>query len=512
MDPPLKSDSNNNPEQLGSQLEHKTPSIPTPIPHIPRRYTRRHHHTLNGQVPVPEPPYSTAKGLTSSGDGTFFPRRAFDPSSNVTRSSQPSCEVVARRRHLMESQGALILPPLATSLCIVHVLLYLYPEKLNIHKEEDIHVSWEHVIDEGEYWRLFVAQFFHFSKFAMLVNSATMFTIARYLERKITMLAMLAIILIMSATTQMIYILIDPWLCNTPKSASTHGFGNIIYCLRVLLAYALEPRNYERDLVFGLYPMVVSASHAPWQPILDLAIFKIVFPEQCITGQLSGIVAGFLVSAILLLWPTKGVYIATPPYYWTLMGTTDPGNRKGSEGGDEEYWRLRVYDSSDFWLPAEGTSVVALQNSENSFDTVDTRNGKRDAIGKDEDGTRTTNNWGNSMQRRSVRAKKIVTRFCHQPVESVGSLIHDINVHFRRPRDTRSDSDIGKQSLEEIHNKISEFLQRRSMDSMRNYESSTEVTSSTSSLASCVPILTNANRYVEKEQEIRPRSIETKPS
>lgn len=385
--------------------------------------------------------------------------------------ANPSHEVLSRRRHLMEARGALNFPPVATLICLVNVLCFYFREKFGFYNVEDVYVSWQHVWVDGQYWRLIVAQFFHFNTLQMIINSGTLFTIGRYLERKVTFVAMLAVILVMSALSQMIYILIHPYCCENKPHVNdyVYGFGNIIYSLRVLLAYALEPRNYERDLVFGLYPMVVSASHAPWQPVLDLCIFKFVLPELCITGQLAGVAAGFLLTGILLLWPTKGIYIANPPYYWTLMGTSDPSEGRGEENeeneanNEEEFWKILTYTDTSFLLPTPSGSVSAMAPPPESPPTNNHQSrvpsqhyGKRE--GRKSSSAPFVKPFENSMMKKSDEFKRQVSKILSHPVESFFELVAGISGN--------SNSKQGKQR-QHHENKLrrsnpTEFLHRRS--------------------------------------------------
>lgn len=424
--------------QVGSEPEAESSTTPFSRPFRRRnllklRYMRRRNSNAHSSDSADGRIFSETQGpqvptaVTNS-------RYAIHSDQSAVRVA-PSHEALSKRRHLMEARGALNFPPVSTLICLVNVLCFCFREKLGFHHVEDVYVSWHYVFEDGQYWRLIVAQFFHFNTLNMIINSGTLFTIGRYLERKVSFIAMLAVILVMSATSQMIYILIHPHFCENKPHVNdfTYGFGNIIYSLRVLLAYALEPRNYERDLVFGLYPMVVSASHAPWQPVLDLIIFKFVLPELCITGQLAGICAGFLVTGILLLWPAKGVYIAKPPYYWTLMGTSDPNEGVGEEenqpANDEEFWKILEYTDTSFLLPTPSGSVSTMAPLPEHSQTDQPPGGLPSQQYRKLKGTKSLPSpppYENSLIKRSEEFKKTVSKIIYHPVESILDLVTSI--------------------------------------------------------------------------------------
>lgn len=322
-----------------------------------------------------------------------------------------SYEAVGRRNHIMASSGALLFPPAASLLCVILVILYVAKDSLGI-TEETVAASWKMVWEEKQFWRLVIAQFFHFGKLYLLVNVFTLFTVGRYLERKVTPWAFVGVIMIMSVLANVIFIFICEYrfVCSTSKSCHTSGFGNVLYSLRVLLAYAMEPRNYEKDLVFGLYPMVVSASHASWQPVLDLIVFKLVLPELCLAGQLSGILAGFAVTFLILLWPTRGIYIASPPFYWTMMGSPDPSRRRDSEDDEEHDWQKRTYSNSDFWLPVSGRGfTLDSQPSSSTSTNIEVEQLQNNPLGRLIPPGKIISH--NSLERRSIELKGKLSRF-----------------------------------------------------------------------------------------------------
>lgn len=337
-------------------------------------------------------------------------------------------------------------PPVATTLCVLNVLVYLFREKVNIVTEENIHVSWEAVIVRGDYWRLFVAQFVHFSKTNLVINSVTLFAIGCYLEKKITSWAMFIIILMMSATTQLAYITIDPWICNTPQSAITFGFGNICHGLRILLAYALEPRYRERDLVFGLYPRIVSVTQAPWQMLLEILMFKFVFPEQCLTGQVAGFFAGFFVTTILLVIPWPGVYISDVPYVLSIMNESRER---------QKFMRSDV----DLWLPS-----ASEMDMDDAF-VKSMRMSVEKSVGH-------LPIWKNALQIRSEKLRSKVSRFLAQPGESVAGMIKSLGtiaevndqVHPKRNSHLYPGTDIA--SPQEINRRLNEVLLRRNVEAV----------------------------------------------
>ncbi|ODN06291.1 Rhomboid-like protein 15 [Orchesella cincta] len=268
----------------------------------------------------------------------------FRDASTVITEQPPSNENVRRRRYLMESRAALYLPPVATSICALLISLYFFREYVHVFGEADIYVSWNKIFKEKQIWRLFVAQFFHFSRVSVVISMFTLYAIGRYLERKVTTVAMLSVIMVMSVLSHVLYIFLNPYFCVGEQTEFVWGFGNVVYSLRVMLAYALEPRNHERDLVFGLYPMVLSANAAPWQPVLHCHIY-------------------------LASVATEGIYIANPPYFWVPDPEPENPNNDERNGGrwrkwSSTSWKMETYPSRDFFVSPPSDTALDSQTLE----------------------------------------------------------------------------------------------------------------------------------------------------
>lgn len=87
------------------------------------------------------------------------------------------------------------------------------------------------------------------------------------------------------------------------------------------MAYTQEPRNYQIALFFGLYPIYLPVIWGPWQPALELILYKLIMPELFITGMFCGLIAGFIESFGLLLVPGHLIFKSAenePINYLTL--------------------------------------------------------------------------------------------------------------------------------------------------------------------------------------------------
>jgi len=248
------------------------------------------------------------------------------------------------------SDSGFYIPPVALTFAVFQIAIYL-TSNWYISSEEDIWVSWVKVVDELQLWRLMIAHYFHFTRTRLFWSVVTLITVGRYLERKLTMPAVIAIINLNGIMSNLVFVFVNLIICPLEQSLklseSSYGFTNLTYGLRVILAYIQEPRNYKANSLYGLYPVVLPANLAPWQPFLEIIVLKICLPEGCVAYALSSTFSGLLLSLAIHLLPQDWVFLST-----------------NSSENDEDGINSSSNDSSGLLSPALSMEVMrAIQTN-----------------------------------------------------------------------------------------------------------------------------------------------------
>src|SRR5437764_1406493 len=88
------------------------------------------------------------------------------------------------------------------------------------------------------------------------------------------------------------------------------------WAIRIIVAYCQEPRNYEPGLFLGMYPAYLSSTWAPWQPVLEVFMLKLVGGVVInVSGHIAGIISGFILTFLCLFIP-KYCHLSFPWPEW----------------------------------------------------------------------------------------------------------------------------------------------------------------------------------------------------
>lgn len=63
------------------------------------------------------------------------------------------------------------------------MLLYSFSDWLGFDSEDEVGVSWDKVVGQRQYWRLFVAHFFHFGRLHLILNVISLYCFGKCLKK-----------------------------------------------------------------------------------------------------------------------------------------------------------------------------------------------------------------------------------------------------------------------------------------------------------------------------------------
>jgi hypothetical protein len=99
-----------------------------------------------------------------------------------------------------------------------------------------------------------------------------------------------------------------------------------------------EPRNFEA-IFFGLWPSELPSAWGPWLLLSEVLILKLIAPEICLTGSVSGILIGLAISfAIHFLSDELRSYCIIPGDTNTYVSGSNPPDltsRSGISSNDQ---------------------------------------------------------------------------------------------------------------------------------------------------------------------------------
>ncbi|CAL8114176.1 unnamed protein product [Orchesella dallaii] len=221
-----------------------------------------------------------------------------DINNNKGRVLGPAPFLPEIRKANMHMSTYIDLPPISTFFSLLMIGLYLFHQLLNIKEEEDVCVSWKTVVTDGEVWRILYAQFFHFVRVIIFFNVITLMSIGRYLEKKIQQSALVILIILMSALSNLMYLFFADWLCSGPTTEYTVGFSTTMFSLRMIHIFTMDHESHngrgDPSLIFGFLPIHLPMLLSPWQPLMETIFFEVAIFGRCVASNISGICAGLI--------------------------------------------------------------------------------------------------------------------------------------------------------------------------------------------------------------------------
>lgn len=249
--------------------------------------------------------------------------------------------------------GQLLSRPVTTLILIVifAVAYYLYAYNVNV---ASISFSYERVVHQGEYWRMFTASLSHMELFHLAFNTMTLYQLGMvedmYGSLAYAYLSFSLIFLTMLICVGIDYVLIYKYNRAEQLHAQGIGYSCVLFAWMVALCVRL-PKFCPIFLFPTLcvntwtipYPRVLQdltgmeGLPVNLGPFLLLVFTKLIIPNSSFLGHLSGILIGYLLAWHLLDFLTPPLTCCVLFLLWLM-----------SSG--KWFWRLAGYDQSFFTL------------------------------------------------------------------------------------------------------------------------------------------------------------------
>ena len=184
-----------------------------------------------------------------------------------------------------------ILQPITLMTVLVMVTCYIQPSLLLRRSSwpgiDRVCISVENIVKYREWNRLILSAVFHANERHLYYNMISFVWTSRQLERKFSSNIYLILLIFLTLSTNLVYILINTLLAEyVDYRYCTVGFSGVLFALKMILD-SFSPNTYTS--VMGLF--VVPIHYASW---LELILISVLVPNASFVGHLSGILVGIL--------------------------------------------------------------------------------------------------------------------------------------------------------------------------------------------------------------------------
>lgn len=201
--------------------------------------------------------------------------------------------------------------PATSCLIILCTAVWLYIQKHGI-GYSDVGISYEAVVESGQYWRVVTAAFSHISFIHLMFNMSALWSLgiienpvhAQLGVRQYLKYTVLLVFLSGALVLGMYHVLSHRFRMERYKRVTAVGYSCVVFGLMTILS-CLQPSSNLNLL--GLLNLPIS-----FAPFESLIFTSIIVPQASFVGHLAGIIVGYLIG-----W---GLFQGISDF-WALTGT-----------------------------------------------------------------------------------------------------------------------------------------------------------------------------------------------